>query len=68
MTKHRRRFRQLLSLGDRLAADANRLREQAKITPPGIKREDLLRKARKFEEGLHISEWLRTPGLELPRR
>jgi hypothetical protein len=64
MTKTRRRFKQTQPLEARLAAEAERLRQKAKTAPPGAKREELLRKARQFEEGLHISEWLRTPGAE----
>jgi hypothetical protein len=63
MTQHRRRFKQPQPLEVRLAAELARLREQAKKTPPGIKREQLFRKARQFEEGLHMTQWLRVPGL-----
>ncbi|WP_082813659.1 hypothetical protein [Bradyrhizobium sp. DOA1] len=55
------------SLEERLAAEAIRLREQAKGTPPGIAREELLRKARQAETGSHMSEWLRSPGLLPPK-
>ena len=67
MAKTRRRFKQSRPLEARLAAEAERLREKASNLPPGIKREEALRKARQFEEGLHMSEWLRSPGLEMPR-
>jgi hypothetical protein len=60
----RRRFKQSLSLGERLAQEAERLREQAKHLPPGPERETLLRKARQAETGSHMSEWLRSPGLQ----
>jgi hypothetical protein len=42
----RRRFKQTLSLEERLAQEAERLREQAKQLPAGAERETLLRKAR----------------------
>ena len=62
----RRRFKQTLTLNERLAQEAKRLRDQAKLLPPGAVRENLLRKARQAETGLHISEWLASPGLQPP--
>lgn len=62
----RRRIKQTLSLEVRLAEEAKHLREQAKLLPPGIVREALLRKARQAETGSHMSEWLRSPGLRPP--
>ncbi|MDT4737065.1 hypothetical protein RPS27_04745 [Bradyrhizobium sp. WYCCWR 12699] len=54
------------SLEQHLAAEATRLREQARKTPPGAAREELLRKARQAETGSHMSNWLRSPGLRPP--
>jgi hypothetical protein len=62
----RRRFTQTLSLEERLAEEAERLREEAKSLPPGAARETLLRKARQAETGSHMSEWLQSPGLRPP--
>jgi hypothetical protein len=62
----RRRFKQTQSLEQRLADEAVRLREQAKLLPPGLVREQVLRKARQAETGSHMSEWLRSPGLQAP--
>ncbi|MCS3895249.1 hypothetical protein M2171_004382 [Bradyrhizobium japonicum USDA 38] len=62
----RRHFKQTLSLEARLAAEAIRLREQAKQAPPGIEHEHLLRNARQAETGAHMTEWLRSPGLQAP--
>lgn len=62
----RRRFKQIMSLEERLAQEAERLREQAERLPPGSERETLLRKARQAETGSHMSEWLRSPGLMPP--
>jgi hypothetical protein len=62
----RRRFKQTKSLEDRLAQEANELREQAKKFPAGAERETLLRKARQAETGSHMSEWLTSPGLQPP--
>jgi len=64
--KQRRRFTQTVSLEERLAGEAKRLREQAKALPHGPQREDLLRKARQVETGCHINDWLRSPGLQSP--
>ncbi|MET4631025.1 hypothetical protein ABIB83_008085 [Bradyrhizobium sp. I1.8.5] len=65
--KHRRRFKQTTSLEERLALEAERLREQAKSLPHGREREILLRKARQAETGSHMSEWLTSPGLQVPK-
>ncbi|MBR0826734.1 hypothetical protein JQ596_14385 [Bradyrhizobium manausense] len=63
----RRRFKQTISLEERLAEEAKRLREKAKALPPGIERDTLLRKARQAETGSHMSEWLRSPELQPPK-
>jgi hypothetical protein len=60
----RRRFKQTQSLEERLTEEAKRLREEAKLLPPGALREELLRRARQAETGSHISEWLSSPGLQ----
>jgi hypothetical protein len=64
--KKRRRFNHTITLEDRLSAEAKRLREEAKMLPPGAVREAPLRKARQAETGSHMSEWLRLPGLRPP--
>lgn len=63
----RRRFKQVQSLEERLAEEAKRLKEEAKLLPVGAAREAVLRKARQCETGSHISDWLRSPGLQPPR-
>lgn len=63
----RRRFKQKEPLEERLAEEAKRLREEANGTPPGIEREQMIRKARQAETGSHMSEWLRSPGLQPPK-
>ena len=65
--KKRRRVKQFDILEDRLAAEAIRLREEAKAMKPGAARQDVLRKARQAETGAHMSEWLRSPGLQAPK-
>ncbi|MGM4877820.1 hypothetical protein AB7645_42095 [Bradyrhizobium sp. 956_D2_N1_5] len=62
----RRRFKQTTTLEERLAQEAQRLREEAKRLPHGPEREFLLRKARQVETGCHINDWLRSPGLQSP--
>jgi hypothetical protein len=63
----RRRIKQTISLEERLAEEAKRLREEAKSLPPGAERETLLRRARQAETGSHMSEWLSSPGLRPPQ-
>jgi hypothetical protein len=63
----RRRIKQALSLEERLSEEAKRLREDARVLPPGTLRETLLRKARQCETGSHMSEWLRSPELQPPK-
>ena len=61
------RLKQIKSFEDRLAADARRLREEAKLFPPGAARDYALRKARQAEIGSHVSAWLGSPGLQQPK-
>jgi hypothetical protein len=63
----RRRFKQTTSLELRLAAEAKRLREQAKKLPPGLTREGLLRKAREDEMVAQMTGWITSPGLQPPK-
>ena len=65
--QQRRRLKQLESFEERLAEDAKRLREEAKLLPPGAMREQILRKARQAETGSHMSAWLRSPELQPPK-
>ena len=63
----RRRFKQTKSLEERLAEEAKRLRDEAKLLPPGAVREALLRRARQAESGSHMTEWLTSPGRRPPK-
>ena len=67
MSQHRRRFKQAELLEERLAGEAIRLREEARLLPPGPDRDALIRKARQCETGSHVSAWLRSPGLQPPK-
>jgi hypothetical protein len=65
--QERRRFKQTSPLDQRLTEEAQRLRKEARGTPPGIERERLIRKARQVETAAHMQEWLSSPGLRAPR-
>lgn len=60
----RRRFEHLSFL-DRLASEAERLREEAQQAT-GQEREKLLRKARQADTAAHLNDWLSSPGLRPP--
>ena len=62
----RRRFKQETPLDRRLEDHAKRLRNEARGTPAGIKRDDLIRRARQAETAARMSEWLSSPGLQPP--
>ena len=64
---HRRRFKQSLSLGDRLAAFANAAREKADQLPPGSEQNDMLRKARQADAASRLEGWANSPGLQSPK-
>jgi hypothetical protein len=56
------RTKQSSTLGDRLKKEARNLRKQAEGMPPGIRRDELLRKADQTETAAHMNEWLSSPG------
>jgi hypothetical protein len=62
----RRRFKQTVSLEERLAEEARRLREEAELLPHGPVRDAALRKARQAETASHMSNWLTSPELQPP--
>ena len=64
---HRRRFKQSMSLNDRLIAFAKEARERAEQLPAGLVRDDLLKKARQAETTSHLDDWINSPGLQHPR-
>ena len=66
MIKHRRRVIQTQSLNERLLAFAKQVRARAAGLPPGIKRDQLLKKAREADTEFHIEEWVNSPGLQSP--
>jgi hypothetical protein len=64
--QQRRRVKQTSPLDQRLTDQAQRLRKEARGTPPGIEREQLLRRARQAETAAHMEQWLTSPGLRSP--
>jgi hypothetical protein len=64
--QQRRRVKQTSPLDQRLTDQAERLRKEARGTPPGIERERLLRRARHAETAAHMEQWLTSPGLRAP--
>ena len=63
----RRRFKQTLSLQDRLAAWATEVREQADALPPGPERDALLKKVSRADAASHLQDWANSPGLQPPK-
>nr|WP_247513663.1 hypothetical protein [Bradyrhizobium sp. 157] len=49
-----------------LAEEARRLREEAKLLPPGPVRDAALRKAREDETAAQLIDWINSPGLKSP--
>ena len=64
--QQRRHFQQARSLEERLAEEADRLRQQAELLRPGAVREATLRRARQAETGSHMSRVATFPGLTAP--
>jgi hypothetical protein len=62
----RRRFKQTVSLEQRLTNEASRLREEARSMRPCAQRDSLIRRARQLDTASHMSEWLNSPGLRPP--
>ena len=60
----RRRFKQETPLDQRLEDHAKRLRDEAQGTPPGVKRDDLIRRARQAETAARANEWISSSGLQ----
>ena len=60
----RRRFKQTTTLGERLAKQARRLREEARSLPSGPARTAIERRARQADAAAHLNQWLTSPGLQ----
>ena len=63
----RRRFKQQLTLQDRLSAWATKVQEQADELRPGPERDALIRKARQADVAIHIDDWVKSPELQPPK-
>jgi hypothetical protein len=64
----RRRFKQMLSLKERLGSFVHDLKKRADKLPPGPAKDDLLRKARHADTALHLDEWANSAGLQPPTK
>lgn len=62
----RRRVKQTSSLEERMSRLAVELKAKAEQLPAGVEREAVLKRARIAETGAHLSDWLRSPGLQPP--
>jgi hypothetical protein len=65
--EQRRRFKQTVSLKDRLSAFVRAMQERAEITPPGPERDEILKKVRQAETASHLDNWATSPGLQPPK-
>jgi hypothetical protein len=57
---------QLLTFEYRLAQEAINLRLQAKGMPRGVRRTELLQKARQIDVAGEVNKWLMSPGVQPP--
>jgi hypothetical protein len=63
----RRRFKQSLSLNDRLKMFSEKLKSEAGKLRPGAQRDDLLKRARIADTAAHIDQWANSGGLQPPK-
>lgn len=63
----RRRFKQALSLNDRLKLFSDRLKAAAEGLRPGPERDALLKRAHVADTAAHIQDWANSPGLQPPK-
>jgi tetraacyldisaccharide-1-P 4'-kinase len=62
-----RPFKHVKSAKDRLLEEAQNLRDEARLLPPGPLREAALKKARQTEAAAHMDDWCNSPGLQPPK-
>ena len=62
----RRRFKQELSLTDRLRLFSDHLKAKAAELRPGPERDALLKRARIADTASNIDQWVNSPGLQPP--
>jgi hypothetical protein len=63
----RPRIKHTTSFEERLATEAQRLKDQAKKLPYGKERAELMRKVGQTEFASRINDWLNSPGLASPK-
>jgi hypothetical protein len=66
-TMKRIQSKPLSSFQDRLNALAKDARAEAEKLPPGIERDNALRKIGQAETTAHLTEWANSPGLQPPK-
>jgi hypothetical protein len=54
-------------LGERLSREAQNLRRQAEGMPPGVLRDDLLKKARQADTASQINNWVSSSSQQQPK-
>ncbi|MGO4510153.1 hypothetical protein AB4Z51_24365 [Bradyrhizobium sp. 2TAF36] len=64
----RRRFKQSISLKDRLANFAEEALKKASNLPPGTDREEMLKKVRPADIASHMDEWSHSSEPQPPTR
>jgi hypothetical protein len=64
---HFKHIRHTKTFEELSAEEAQRFRAAAEELPQGMPRELLLRRARQAEIACHMSDWLRSPGLQSPK-
>jgi hypothetical protein len=67
MVVTRRRFKQTMSLKDRLTAFANEVRKKAEQLASGLERDATMKKARQADIAAHIDEWANSSDLQPPK-
>ena len=65
--KKRRRFKQTLSLRERIELWGENLRNRAALLPPGHEREVLLKKVTAAGAASRLDEWVNSRGLQPPK-
>jgi len=66
--QQRRRVKHVLTFEERLACQAERLRDEARKMPMGKQRDQVLKRARQAETALGITRWLTSPDHPKPPR
>ena len=59
----RYRFKQTMSLQDRLASFAKEMRDKASLMPPSREKVDLLERASRADMASHLDDWTNSAGL-----